>query len=326
MRYSPLLFIALLLLMRPALAGPLDLKSINEAEYSGKLPADGNIHPISIKTQILLDRADFSPGEIDGKLGENVEKALRAFAEANGLPSDASLTSDVWKKLKGANNDPVLIEYRLTAADLKGPFLEKQPVSLEAMKDLKALSYRSVQERLGEKFHMSEQLLAALNPKATFEKAGEVVVVANIVETKKVEPAAKLDVDKSRQTVKAYSKSGALIGFFPASVGSDEKPTPSGTLKVTATNANPVYRYNPDYKFAGVRSKTPFTVKAGPNNPVGSMWIGLSEKSYGIHGTHDPSKVSKSDSHGCVRLTNWDAHRVARLVRRGIPVNFIESH
>jgi lipoprotein-anchoring transpeptidase ErfK/SrfK len=135
---------------------------------------------------------------------------------------------------------------------------------------------------------------------------------------------ARLEVDKTAQTVKALGKAGELIAFFPASVGSEEKPTPSGVLKVTSIDARPNYRYNPDYKFKSVKSKEAFTIKPGPNNPAGSHWIGLSSESYGIHGTPYPSKVSKSESHGCVRLTNWDVDRLAKLLKKGTEVAFVE--
>src|SRR5260370_29952853 len=110
-----------------------------------------------------------------------------------------------------------------------------------------------------------------------------------------------MDADKARQQVKAFDPPGALIAFFPATAGSEEKPTPSGTLKVVSADANPNYRYNPDYKFKGVKSKEAFTIKPGPNNPVGSYWIGLSAEGYGIQGTAYPAGVSKSASHRCVR-------------------------
>src|SRR5262249_43537136 len=111
--------------------------------------------------------------------------------------------------------------------------------------------------------------------------------------------------------------------FYPATVGSTEKPAPSGRLKVTGIAHNPTYRYNPDYAFKGVQAREPFTIEPGPNNPVGLVWIGLSAEGYGIHGTPDPSKISKAESHGCIRLTNWDALQLAAALARGTPVDFI---
>ena len=135
----------------------------------------------------------------------------------------------------------------------------------------------------------------------------------------------RIEVDKPRQTVKAFDPQGALVAFFPATVGSEEKPTPSGTLKVASSDANPTYRYNPDYRFKGVRSKRSFTIEPGPNNPVGSYWIGLSAEGFGIHGTPVPGRISKSESHGCVRLTNWDAILLGSNVKKGTPVEFVEG-
>jgi lipoprotein-anchoring transpeptidase ErfK/SrfK len=308
----------------PAVAASLDAASINGAEYRSRSKSDGSIDPSIVKVQVLLDRALFSPGEIDGKLAENTQKALRAFAEANGLAFEKALTQELWTRLVETSHDEVMTSYTITAKDVKGPFLKRLPARMEDMKNLPALSYTSPREAIAEKFHMSEALLAALNPGKKFERAGEVISVAAIRSAPDKLNIARLEVDKSRQTVKAFDPNGALLAFFPATVGSEEKPTPSGTLKVTSVDANPNYRYNPEYKFKGVRSKRPFEIKPGPNNPVGSYWIGLSE-GYGLHGTPNPAKISKSESHGCVRLTNWDAAWLGANLKKGTPVEFVES-
>jgi lipoprotein-anchoring transpeptidase ErfK/SrfK len=220
-----------------------------------------------------------------------------------------------------------MTKYTITEKDVAGPFLEKLPGKMEEMKDIPKLSYTSPREGLAEKFHMSEELLATLNPGQHFNRAGDSIVVLDIGsgETGKPAKADRVEVDKVRQTVKLYDKSNALIGFYPATVGSEEKPSPTGTLKVTEIDPNPTYRYNPDYHFKGVHSRKAFTIKPGPNNPVGTMWINLSAEGYGIHGTPSPGKVSKAESHGCVRLTNWDAERVAAQVAKGTPVSFVEA-
>jgi lipoprotein-anchoring transpeptidase ErfK/SrfK len=333
--------VLLVCLAAPAFAGP-DAAAVNNAEFKGRVPDEDRIHPAVVKAQVLLDRAHFSPGEIDGKLGENAEKALKAFSEAKGIAAGKqSLTSEIWGALLATGSDPVIIDYKITENDVKGPFLQKMPAKMEDMKDLKSLDYTSPREALAEKFHMSEALLDALNPGKKFDEAGQTISVVNTLsneanakpaqaKSSKVKSkqarliAARVEVDKEAQTVKVLGKTGELLAFYPASVGSDEKPTPSGVLKVTSIDARPTYRYNPDYKFKGVKSKEAFTINPGPNNPAGTHWIGLSSAGYGFHGTPNPAKVSKSESHGCVRLTNWDVDRLAKLVKKGTEVAFVE--
>ena len=314
----------LALIANPAAGAELNANAINTAEPSAKALSDSKPTPLGVRLQVLLDRAHFSPGEIDGKFGENARKALQAFAEAQQLPRSSTLSEDVWKKL-GADGRPATTNYTITDKDVAGPFLQKLPSKMEDMKDIPRLSYTSPREGLAEKFHMSEELLAALNPRQRFDRAGDSIVVVDTGSEQTATKAARVEVDKVRQTVKLFDKSNALIGFYPATVGSEEKPSPSGTLKVTEIDPNPNYRYNPDYHFKGVHSRKAFTIRPGPNNPVGTMWINLSAESYGIHGTPSPGKVSKAESHGCVRLTNWDAERVAAQVAKGTPVSFIEA-
>jgi lipoprotein-anchoring transpeptidase ErfK/SrfK len=314
------------LLAVPAIGAGLDAAAINQAQPGSRLPPENKIDAVTIKAEVLLDRAQFSPGEIDGRLGENAQKALRAFAEANGLANtDEPLTREIWSKLSAASDEPVVTDYTITENDVKGPFLKKVPAKMEAMKNLKALDYTSPRQEIAEKFHMSEGLLVALNPAKKFDRAGQRILVANVPTKPAKLRVARIEVDKVRQTVEAFDPSGALVGFFPATVGSEEKPTPSGSFKVTSVDANPSYKYNPQYKFKGVKSTRPFTIKPGPNNPVGLYWIGLSAEGYGIHGTPNPSKIGKAESHGCVRLTNWDAVLLGANVKKGTPVVFIDN-
>jgi len=314
------------LLANSASGAEMKPDAINSAEPSVKALSNEKATPFGIRFQVLLDRAHFSPGEIDGKFGENAKKALRAYAEFQQLPSSDTVTGEVWKKLV-ADDRPVLADYALTEKDVFGPFLQKLPSRMEDMKDIPKLGFTGPREALAEKFHMSEQLLSALNPAQQFDRAGDKIIVVNtsLGETKDSTKADRVEVDKGRQIVRLFDKTNALIGFYPATVGSEEKPSPSGTLKVTEVNRNQTYRYNPDYHFKGVRSRKPFTIRPGPNNPVGTVWINLSAEGYGIHGTPFPGKVSKAESHGCVRLTNWDAERVADRVAKGTRVAFVDG-
>lgn len=321
------IFLVVTLTASQGFAAEMTADAINSAQPSKKTLSDEKPTPAGVRLQVLLDRAHFSPGEIDGRFGENAKKALRAYAEARQLPSSDALTDDVWKAMTQADDRPVMTTYTITEQDVAGPFLRKLPSKLEDMKGIPSLGFTSPREALAEKFHMSEQLLATLNPGRHLDRAGDTVVVVDTTSGGGGAPAKadRLEVDKIRQTVKLFDKSNALIGFYPATVGSEEKPSPSGTLKVTEVSRNPYYRYNPNYHFKGVRSRKPFTIKPGPNNPVGSVWINLSAESYGIHGTPSPEKISKAESHGCVRLTNWDAERVAASVSKGTPVAFVDS-
>ncbi|MGJ4882481.1 L,D-transpeptidase family protein [Bradyrhizobium sp. HKCCYLRH1065] len=304
--WIPLLLCALG--VTPAVSAELTADAVNSAELRKRPPAEEKMDPVAIRAQVLLDRAHVSPGEIDGRFGDNARKALAAFARAKELAGDAKLTPELWEALLRGDQAPAIVSYTITRDDVKGPFLKKLPQHMEDMKDLPALGYTSPREALAEKFHMSEALLSALNPKASFDKEGEQIAVANVMRPDEKAPEiTRLDIGKDAGTVQAFDKDGNLVAVFPATVGSDEKPTPDGTFKVTSRDADPNYRYNPDYEFKGVKSRKPFTIKPGPNNPVGAYWIGLSVgNGYGIHGTAEPSKVGKSESHGCVRLTNWD--------------------
>lgn len=320
------IFLVFALAAPPAFAAEIDAAAIKVAEPSKKTLSNDKPTAAGVRLQVLLDRAHFSPGEIDGRFGENAKKALRAYAEARQLPVSDTVTDDVWTALR-ADDRPVTMTYAITEQDVAGPFLKKLPSKMEDMMELTKLGFTSAREALAEKFHMSEQLLAALNSGRHFDRAGDTIIVVDTsgagegISTK----ADRVEVDKVRQTVKLFDKSNALIGFYPATVGSEEKPSPSGTLKVTEVSRNPYYRYNPAYRFKGVHSRKPFTIKPGPNNPVGTVWINLSAEGYGIHGTPSPEKISKAESHGCVRLTNWDAERVAGRVSKGTPVAFVGS-
>jgi peptidoglycan hydrolase-like protein with peptidoglycan-binding domain len=275
-------------------AAELRLDAVNSAEPSSRSLLTDRQTPMGVRLQVLLDRAHFSPGEVDGKFGENAKKALRAYAEAQQLPGSDTLTDAIWQELS-SDTQPVLTNYTITEKDTSGPFLRKLPTRMEDMKSIPRLSYTSPKEALAEKFHMSEQLLGALNPGQHFDRAGATIVVVDTRQGRSKTPAKadRIEVDKNRQTVKLFDKSNSLIGFYPATVGSEEKPSPAGSFKITEIDPNPNYRYNPKYHFKGVRSRKPFEIKPGPNNPVGTVWINLSAEGYGIHGSLHLEKCPK---------------------------------
>jgi len=199
------------------------------------------------------------------------------------------------------------------------------PDSLEEKAKLEHLSYTGPQELLAEKFHMDIALLNSLNAGKAFDEVGTSIMVPNVERSDTIK-AARLEVDKAIGGVFAFDQKNAIVAFYPATIGSDETPSPVGKLTVTRIAENPTYTYDPaKLNFEGVAATEKFEIQPGPNNPVGLVWIALSEPGYGIHGSPLPSAISRQRSHGCVRLTNWDALDLARMVRKGTPVDFIEN-
>lgn len=333
----PLLAIVLGLALPIGPAAALTADEVNRAQFVEGQEARAAADPAILRAQVLLDRLRFSPGSIDGKTGENFTKALDAYARANGLAPMGRLAPDAWGKLVGTDDGPVLVSYTITQGDLKGPFLKKVPKDFEEMAELDELGYTSPKEELAERFHMAPSLLEALNPGSEFDKAAETIIVAAVrpepdraeISNRNAVPAkggkarvVRIEIDKTARTLTAYDAEDKLVAFYPASIGSDEKPAPSGRFEIRAIARDPTYTYNPEYKFKGVKAKEKLTIPAGPNNPVGVVWLDLSADSYGIHGTPEPERVSKTSSHGCIRLTNWDVKDLASLAGKGTAVVF----
>ena len=273
------------------------------------------------RAQILLDRANFSPGVIDGLGGDNTRQAIAAFEKAAGLPQDGVLDAEVFRRLTAGDDGRVLTDYTITAADLVGPFIGQVPADLADMAKLQTVGYATPLEMLAEKFHMTEGLLQALNPGVDFGKAGQTIVVAAVAQTDLADDVAHIVVDKAERSVRVYDAADRLLAFYPATIGSSARPAPSGELTVVGVAPEPNYTYDPD-RLSYDRGDRKVIVPPGPNNPVGSVWIDLSRDTYGIHGTPDPSNVGKTFSSGCVRLTNWDAEQLASKVKPGVRVTF----
>ena len=289
-----------------------------------KLPAranavnDGkpsNARDATLRAQILLDRAHFSPGEIDGMSGSSSRRAISGFQARNGLAVTGALDVPTWEALD-RDTQPALTNYTLTDADVAGPFVPLPSDMMEKAK-LPALGYTSVQEALGEKFHMSPTLLKKLNPKASFT-AGEEILVPDVASDAPLPKADKLVVDKSDSTVSLLDASGKTFAQFPATMGSEHDPLPIGDWKILGVAHNPTFHYNPALFWDANSKHSKAVIPAGPNNPVGVVWVDLSKPHYGIHGTPEPSKIGKTQSHGCIRLTNWDAMTLSQSVTSGM--------
>jgi lipoprotein-anchoring transpeptidase ErfK/SrfK len=301
-------------------------EAVEKAEFKSGALRRGQSSPLALKAQVLLDRAHMSPGAIDGVFGAGALEAAKAFQVANGGKPTGKLTAEEWAKLQhAAGVDPVLTDYQIKDEDVKGPFLERIPDDYAEQAKLKRLGYTSAMEGLAEKFHMDEKLLQKLNPGKAFDKAGDTITVVATGEEMK-DRVERIEINGRQNVLRAYGKDDRLLASYPASVGSKDMPSPSGRVKIRAVAENPAYFYNPKkLTFKNVEGEDQIKIAPGPNNPVGSVWIDLDKETYGIHGAKEPTEVGKKASHGCVRLTNWDAKELAHQVRKGVPVEFIET-
>ena len=278
--------------------------------------------PEVARLQILLARSHVSPGVIDGLSGGNLSKAVSALENMNGMPSTGRMSPAVDQILAAVGEKPVFTSYVISASDAAGPFTPVIPKDYAELAQLPRLGYKSIVEMLGEKFHMDEGFLRRLNPGARFA-AGETITVAD------VGPPARTKVyhlvaDRDARQLLGYDQAWNLVVAYPATIGSTDMPSPSGMHNVKAIAVDPVYWYRPKVNFQQGKNDKPLKIPPGPNNPVGAVWIGLDKPTYGIHGTPEPSRIDKTNSHGCLRLTNWDALELAHLVRPGVDVDFVD--
>ena len=291
---------------------PMEAQKVNGATWKQGMKRNRDT---TTKLQALLNWHQNGVGAVDGYWGKNSRKAMQAFQMANGLAVTDTLNTETWQAL--TKNDklmaqPVLVNYQLTDADIniKTTVI---PAGAEAKSKLEGMYYETVIEGLAEKFHISESYLKALNPNAKFA-VGETITVYN-PGNPNIKPVSRVVADKTTETLYAYDDKGILVASYPTTVGSTATPSPTGTHTVAVKVHEPNYTYTAEN---GSKSILP----PGPNNPVGSVWIGLSKPSYGIHGSPDPARISRQASAGCIRLTNWDALALLGVIQSGATVEF----
>ncbi|NLS16305.1 murein L,D-transpeptidase [Rhizobium sp. P40RR-XXII] len=308
----------------PAIATPIAAADVNSASMASiqiEAPSEKPKKPDAavVKLQVLLDRAGSSPGAIDGYIGENLSKAIAGFEALQRLPVDGKLDPEILGRLE--DQVPVIQAYAITADDGKD-LVKSIPRDYAEQAKMDHLGYTSIAEKLAERFHMSIALLKALNPTASFVP-GETIMVA-IPGEAKTGIVKRIEVHRKLGQIFAFAEDGALLSVYPATIGSEETPSPSGTHKVKGVARLPPYTYNPKINFQQGHNKRILKLPSGPNNPVGTVWIDLTEPTYGIHGTPEPELIGKVGSHGCVRLTNWDVEELARMVKPGVVVEFVD--
>jgi lipoprotein-anchoring transpeptidase ErfK/SrfK len=311
--------------------GPLSRDAIENTAYSPPAPTPpsqtqpqppAQPDPALIRAQVLLERARFSPGAIDGLAGSNMRQAVSAFQKAQNMPVDGELSAEVMGRLRAGAMGPVTSTYEITQQDISGPYLGTVPTELAAQGEVEAMGYANIVEALAERFHVTQGRLRAMNPGADFGRAGQKLLVPAINDTPLPAEVSTIEVNKDEGAVKAFDADGKLLAYFPATIGSSDNPTPTGKVKVNGVARNPDYVYDPSKLSYGDLDRK-VVVAPGPNNPVGVVWIDLDKPSYGIHGTPDPHLIGKTASHGCVRLTNWDALTLAAKVKPGVMVRFV---
>lgn len=310
--------VVLLLATTPAFS--LTPDAIESAVFSGSEVPEGQ-SALMVKVQVLLDRAGISPGVVDGYKGGMSESALRGFEERQGLPVDGLLDAEVWAALSVHAAQPILMTYTVTAEDVSD-LTEMIPDNVAEKAKLAKLGYLRVTERLAERFHMDEDFLNALNPGAAFAVNKAIWVAAPGVPLEA--EVARIEIRKSQQRAVAFDAAGRIVTNYPVAIGSVSTPSPEGIVEVVAIAMDPTYSYRADINTVVDGVTDSLILPPGPNGPVGSVWIDLSKPTYGLHGTDTPASLFQVVSAGCVRFTNWDVEELARLVKPGVMVEFLE--
>ena len=276
-----------------------------------------------LRAQVLLSRAHFSSGEIDAKYGTSLRRAIEAFQRSRDLPVTGIVDAPTWSAL-GADTLPILVAAAVAPEDVAGPFVPI-PEDTMAKAALPALGFTSPLEALAEKYHASPDLLRRLNPETSFEPGQSgTITVPNVLAPPPAPAVAEVVVSKSDRSVSALDADGKTIAYYPASIGSSHDPLPVGRWKIRGVSRNPPFHYNPGLFWDAKSDDQRTRLAPGPNNPVGVAWIDLSKPHYGIHGTPEPSRVGKTESHGCIRLTNWDVWELQQIVTPGTPARLEE--
>jgi lipoprotein-anchoring transpeptidase ErfK/SrfK len=304
-------------------AGAFSAASINRVTTTRVGP--GSSGSAVLRLEILLARAHFSCGEIDGRYGQNLKNAIEAFQLANQLNVDGVVGPSMWQLLNQDSADAV-IEHTISAEDIAGPFNKSIPADWVARSKLKGMYYASALQEFTGKYHATEALLRRLNPGQSFDDVGTEILVPNVI-TPHARRAASVVVtglatkDPIRAaSVEALDSAGKVLFYATANIGGAHDPLPVGKWKVTDVVHNPWYNYNPNLFWDGEDANAKVKIPPGPNGPVGVVWIGISKPHYGLHGASDPGMIGRTHSDGCIRMTNWDALELAGLVGVGTPV------
>ncbi|MEP7208202.1 MAG: L,D-transpeptidase [Casimicrobiaceae bacterium] len=301
-------------------AAGLDSSAIDDAAKQPAL-AQGGKNAHVVRAQILLDRAWFSTGEIDGVFGSNMHKAVLGFQKAHELRPTGRVDAETWNALSGETTS-VLTTYTVTGQDAAGPFA-RIPADMMERAQLQRLPYESLLEALAERFHAAPALLRKLNPGKTLE-AGAEITVPDVLVKRSSAKIASLVIAKGDRRLTALDSGNRVVAQFPISLGGPHDPIPVGKLKVVTEVRDPTFTYDPDLLRGAKQHYRKVDIAPGPNNPVGVIWMGLSKPHYGIHGTPEPSRVGHEETNGCVHLTNWDALKLSEIASAGVVVDVRE--
>lgn len=294
------------------------------------IPVKGDVAgPSVLKAQVYLDRADFSVGVLDGRWGKNSAIAVWWYQRTHGLPTTGAVDEATFRSLaQAAGGASVVTKHTLSADDVKGPFVTI-PDDVYEKEKLDCLCYESLEEKLAERFHTTTDFLAQLNAGVDLSsvKEGTQIWVPNVREAMSADRAdvAKIVVSIAGNTFNAYDASGNLVFHAPTTLGSKFDPSPNEATSILKVVQDPHFHYQPTLFHEVPDTDPEAELKPGPNSPVGVVWIALKKPHFGIHGTSDPDSIGYASSHGCVRLTNWDAREISHRVREGITVEFVDT-